>query len=89
MKFFYGLAHRYPDGLSVSSYLRSKPLAVLSWALGIVLYAHILHQVTQPACHASLNHSTVRQRKVRFNLTEEASAPSLFPFSCIIYLRLA
>ena len=34
----------------------------------------------------ALYNGTVCQWKVRFNLTEEASAPSLFPSSCIIYL---
>ena len=69
----------------------------LTWELNLALpcfgvsalhscILHILQQVTQPAGLASLNHCTVRQWKVRFNLTEVASPPSLFPSSCIIYL---
>ena len=66
-------------------HLRFEPFAVLFWALGIVL-AHILQQMTQPAGLPSLNHGRLRQWKDRFNLREEALAPSLFPSSYIIYL---
>ena len=72
----------------VSSSLRVKPFAVLFWALGTVL-GHLLQLVTQPACLASLNYDTVTVlygRPVRFNLIEDASAPFLFPSSCIINL---
>ena len=60
------------------------------------LYTRIYCQVTQPAGLVLLyssteystgrQYSTVRQWKVRFNLTENASAPSPFPSSSIIYL---
>ena len=80
----------HPNGLSISSSLITEPFAVLFWALSIVL-AHILKPLTQPAGLASINNSTgigtVQQGSVRFNLREEASAPSLYPFSCIMYLR--
>ena len=64
----------YPDGQSISASLRIKPFAVLFWALGIVL-AHILHSATGDPQTVVLS----RQWKVRFNWTEDASAPSLFP----------
>ena len=80
------------DGQSISSSLRIEPFAVLFWALGIVL-AHILKQLlTQPVGLASLHCGTgtvlysVRQGSVRINLREDASAPSLYPSCCVIYL---
>ena len=52
------------------------------WALGIVLaHTYMCNRWPSPPARS------VRQWKVRFNLTEEASAPSLFPSSCIIYLQ--
>ena len=79
----------YPDGPSVLSYLRVKPFADPFWALGIVLYRTRAYTATgDPARQpiASVNHATVGQWKVRFNLREEATAPSHFPSSCIIYV---
>ena len=58
---------------------RIEPFAVLFWGLGIVgtcTNAHILLQVTQPAGLVSLNHSTVRHWKVRFNLQKKRRPPS-------------
>ena len=84
----------YPDGQSVSSSMRVEPFAVLLWALSNVL----AHTATgDPVRRTGIPqqwylHGTVRQGsvrfKVRFNLIEDASAPSLFPSSCIIYLRI-
>ena len=56
------------------------------------LYSRINSTVTDdPARRPGITqlryrHGTVWQWKVRFSLTEDSSAPSLFPSSCIIYL---
>ena len=78
----------YPDGQSVLSYLRVEPFGVLFGALGIVL---VLQKVTQPAGLASLNRGTgmvlyCAAAEIMLNLTNDASAPALFPSNCIIYL---
>ena len=62
-------------------HIRVEPFAVPALdSRHCTVLAHVLHtaQVTQSARVASLNHGTVRQWKVRFNLIEEALAPSLF-----------
>ena len=69
------------------------PVFRLPWELNLLLscfwlsalYSRIYCNGDPHAGLASLNHGTVRQLRVRFNLREEASAPSLYPSYCIIY----
>ena len=71
--------------------LRIEPFAVLFWALGIVC-TRAYTETVDPARRPSILqpwywHCTVRQGvSYRFNLREDASAPSLYPSCCIIYL---
>ena len=74
-----GIKHRsikYPDGQSILSSVRIEPFADLFGLLA--LYSCIPQQGHW--------HGTERQWKVRLNLREDASAPSLYPSGCIIYL---
>ena len=65
--------------------MRVEPFAALFWALDIEL-THI--QYTDPTCRPGIPHpqdNTTVDIQVQFK-REEASAPYLFPSSCIIYL---
>ena len=42
--------------------------------------------LTLPAGPVSLNHGTVREWKIRLNLIEEASHPSLFPYTEAVHI---
>ena len=70
--------------------MRVEPFTVLFWALGFVL-THICTVTGDPARRPGIPqpwhwHCTVWQGSVRFNLLEDASAPSLYPSRCIICL---
>ena len=76
----------------------SSVLSYLSWTFCCTVLgswhwirAYICTMTGDPARRPGIpqswyRHCTVHQWKVKFNLTADASAPSLFPSSCIIYL---
>ena len=67
-------------------FLQIEPFALLFCHFGLsALLAHILQQVTQPTGLSSLNYGTVGQRKVRINLTDEAS-PTTFSHLDVLFI---
>ena len=79
----------YPDGQSVTSYLRVEPFAVLFWALGIVL-AHKCNAKGDPARRPGIPqpwywHSTARQWKVQ--LDKRHVGPPPFSHLAVLFIN--